>query len=133
MQRLLLVRTTHSLAHLVHRDRKRVHVRGKTVALASRKLWRLVEKSPLQRHRCVYIGNTRDAKISDLCSLGLAPNENVSRLDVTMNDADIVKVQDARSAFLLSVETSDGVSHCCETQEHNTFIGCVVTQFVTNL
>ena len=125
MQRLLLVRTTHPLTHLVHRDRKRVHVRGKTVALASRKLWRLVKKSSLQRHRCVYVSNTRDAKISDLCSLGLAPNENVARLDVTMNDADSVKIQDSRRAFLLSVETSDGVSQCCETQEHHTFIECM--------
>ena len=118
MQRLLLVRTTHPLTHLVHRDRKRVHVRGKSVALASRKFRRLIKRSSLRRHRCVYIGNTRDAKISDLCGLGLNPDENVARFDVAMNNADRVKIEDARRTFLLMTEVGDSDYKRHENQEH---------------
>ena len=94
-------RKTHPIAQLVHRDRKRVHICRETVALAAGKLRRLIQKRTLECHRRVYVCDTRDAKICDLGGLRLAPDQNVSGLDVAMDDAYRVEIEDTGRAFLL--------------------------------
>ena len=94
-------RKTHPIAQLVHRDRKRVHICLETIALAAGKLRRLIQKGSLDGHRRVYVCDARDAKICDLGGLCLASNQNVARLDVTMDDAYRVEIEDTGRAFLL--------------------------------
>ena len=92
---------THSVTEFVHRQRKREDIGLESVALSPRDLWRLVYKSPFVRHRRLQVCHTRDPVVGDLRVVPSATDENVTRLDVTVDDSDGMQIEQSRSAFLL--------------------------------
>ena len=92
--------TTNFLAQLVHRHCKRKNVCRKAISFGARDLWGLIEGCPFARHRRINSRDPRDAIVGDFGDLTLGPDEDVSRLDVTVDNADCVEIDQARGALL---------------------------------
>ena len=60
----------------------------------------MIEGRAFARHRRIHVCDPGNAVVGDFGDLALGPDQDVSRLDVTVDDADCMEVEEAGGALL---------------------------------